>query len=1032
MRRNLLAAIFCFSGFLFISRPFASAADYLGAERVLEKISQKPQSDVATEKLSKTSQLKRDIESFKKRSASLSPEEAAQQWLKLLEQQLNLSPMELQPNLVNRQAPEIFRPDEIWNALPPPAAWDALRKEIEARPQPKGMGATRELGLQLIAHTLTADHAAQTNDLARMEALAAKADEGEGATLVNVIDQMKQYLAENSGNTEAIMNSLERRLVTENYSSEFVIPNLVPLVGEQKAAALLRRIFSSTSIEVTISQGEETKRLARKIALEMVNELKAPQWDLACSLDGGALFEAMEKKFAPGDSVTNQSTVSFPMGSGMNGRMMESRRNISYNQARIYHLLSLVSQGHTKEAVEIAQKLGHTDALYVAADAVQRLDRVGYGKALNDFFYELLSQNPDLPFWDEYIPLAAEVGETDKMLELARKVAAREDLSEKRRDSIRRDMVKALLAADHVDEGVAEIRQILSQSTHKNAEEYAAEMFSRSDLALTLAKIGQLVGNTNWMEDGIQSTRTEIAEMHGQNPEGFENSSETVKGLAKLLMDVGRGPEAESVLTEALAGVNAQDSQETVYPWAESPSRVYLATLVSIYYRAGRYADVLVLFDNAPGWGVKDLADLRDTEVDLAHQHEDSLEDSVRHDAAASLLELGRKEEAARIANAILDDNGSYDPAYEVLLKTGSADLLKRLDELAARDQFETRPLIWKAVLLKQEGKLEEAEVAARKAISIDPSDGAQGPGRRMRAYAVLADIRKARGDEKEADFFRGAVEAIRLSENADRYYEAGLLKQAVAMYEDSLLKFEGAYCIQSRLALRLSELGKHDEAAEHYRRAYELMPDSFGRVESHCFGCEGVFQGTQAQNIADKVFTSLAKSNPEKPQVHYLLGYLREEQGNYAEALSNFRDAVKLDPDYLNAWKHIESVGSQYYLSATDRDSVSLTMLRLDPLGRHGSADFRDVTDLRALWSAVETAERFQPRPVEALYPLPASKAQLEKLKRQAKNRNDFYEMTFIGSSSNRMLSPAEAVLQNAIVARARQLVGGRFSVFD
>ena len=34
-----------------------------------------------------------------------------------------------------------------------------------------------------------------------------------------------------------------------------------------------------------------------------------------------------------------------------------------------------------------------------------------------------------------------------------------------------------------------------------------------------------------------------------------------------------------------------------------------------------------------------------------------------------------------------------------------------------------------------------------------------------------------------------------------------------------------------------------------------------------------------RAQGIAERVFTQLAQKTPEKPQVHYLLGYLREEQ---------------------------------------------------------------------------------------------------------------------------------------------------------
>src|ERR1043166_8285024 len=113
-------------------------------------------------------------------------------------------------------------------------------------------------------------------------------------------------------------------------------------------------------------------------------------------------------------------------------------------------------------------------------------------------------------------------------------------------------------------------------------------------------------------------------------------------------------------------------------------------------------------------------------------------------------------------------------------------------------------------------------------------------------------------------------------------------------MYEHSLNRFADAYCIHARLAVQLSDLGRYQEAEEHYRRAYELMPDSFGRVESHCFGCEGAFEGRKAQSIAEKVFSELAAKRPDKPQIHYLLGYLRKIERRYAEALPEFRKAVQ------------------------------------------------------------------------------------------------------------------------------------------
>src|SRR5207302_312214 len=140
------------------------------------------------------------------------------------------------------------------------------------------------------------------------------------------------------------------------------------------------------------------------------------------------------------------------------------------------------------------------------------------------------------------------------------------------------------------------------------------------------------------------------------------------------------------------------------------------------------------------------------------------------------------------------------------------------LGQLAARDRFEERPLIWKAELLRRAGKLEEAEQAARAAIALDPSDGEQRHGRRLRVYGILADIREARGDAAQAASYRESVRAIRVAEEADRFVEAGLVQRGVRQYEEALGHFAEAYCIQSRLALRLAEEGRFQEAEAHYR----------------------------------------------------------------------------------------------------------------------------------------------------------------------------------------------------------------------
>ncbi|NJM38984.1 MAG: hypothetical protein HC845_14600 [Akkermansiaceae bacterium] len=71
-----------------------------------------------------------------------------------------------------------------------------------------------------------------------------------------------------------------------------------------------------------------------------------------------------------------------------------------------------------------------------------------------------------------------------------------------------------------------------------------------------------------------------------------------------------------------------------------------------------------------------------------------------------------------------------------------------------------------------------------------------------------MDDVLEKRGDADQAKIMRGAVQAIRISERADDWWNAGLLSRAIKQYEESLNAFADAYCIQSRLALRYSQLG--------------------------------------------------------------------------------------------------------------------------------------------------------------------------------------------------------------------------------
>jgi tetratricopeptide (TPR) repeat protein len=802
------------------------------------------------------------------------------------------------------------------------------------------------------------------------------------------------------------------------------LPNIVALVGEEKAEAFLRNALTNYNVTLAIEDSNATAALARKIALQVVDQLKAPQWALVNSLDSLELFEALDKKFTKPAKPAAPAIRGVP--DGLDFMPENGSGDYARAQAETYYLLGLIGASRPKDAVVVAERLARSGRVYLPHEALAAMERAGFVKALDDFFFELLTKDSSLPYWNEYVQLAAKAGSTERMMKLARAAASDENVPKAKRASIHQNLFRALLADGQVDEGAAELKRLLAIDSPTSRME-----MGRGSLGLMLAKLGVLLKRPEWTEEGIRAARASLTNSQ-ENVSNWMDESVS-SSLAHLLLDLKRGAEAEGVLIEALTdAVRKLEARAENSYGEDSKAGNLLASLASLYHGVNRPRDVVALLDNAPYWGAQDLADLFENGIGMemsgayfamrmqVHSAEKSY--PLSYVVAVSLATLGRNAEARAVNQALLAAQPGYDRAYELALKLDGENAVAHMDELFSRDQFEERPLIWKARLLAEKKDFAAAEEVVRRAIAIDPSDGEQGPGDRMRAYAVLADIREARGDQKDAAFFRGVVKAIRLSEEADQFYGAGLLRRAVAMYEESLKSFADAYCIQSRLAIQLAELGLHDQAEEHYRRAYELMPDSFGRVESHCFGCEKAFAGARAQTLAEKIFTELAAKNPNKPQVHYLLGYLRGEQERHADAVPHFRKAVQLDPEYLNAWQKLLGVSSHVRMPASERDQIVFNLLRLDPLRRHISVGWQHVSDLKGLWAALDAANKKQPQKPQSLYPLAASKARLEK-NDTAQGRR-FGRMQFSRMYRNANQSPGAALAQTPYLQAAQQLL--------
>ena len=847
--------------------------------------------------------------------------------------------------------------------LPPAAAWPELERRLRKD------RTLNTAGLDLLGTALAGGD--MTKAIERARARIAQLPTEQRPAMERTLQSIHAMTSaeETKSVIGAFEHDLEERAKLGNTKSKLQIPDLVTLVGRERATQLLARALLLPSTSLTVPVGDETRELAQKLLLEKPSQLRVPQWGLVRAPNAKAVYEAITAQFPEAASSTQSAEdlfasedFDFEADIDYGGMYQEASER---TEAQLHYLVGLIVANEAAKAEQLAMQLLKGGELRNAGMALRELRRQGFSAQLYGFFKVLLERNPALTGWETFFELAAENGKTDEALAVVERALRNKGLSPAARRELMAQRVNALLAADKTGDALVEAERLITAP--ENQEDSLSPF--RADLALKMMNAGRLAGDQKRFRKGVEHAAQQLGKPWTEDAR-YEKSRLTAAFL-KALRQAGLLAEAERTVLAQVQELQSGSNAEMMSAFAitDPRTRSLLVELAGIYYQAGRWDDVLRFVQGVSLWGADDLAA-------LAYES-DSHKVPLGHMVARALLEKGDKAHAKPILEAVLMADGGFDPAYESYVGAFPEGASAFLDELYSRDRFQERPLIWKAVLLVQGGKATEAEAVARKAIAIDPSDGEQGAGHRMRAYAILADALQQRGQLETAEAYRGAIRAIRMSESADELRLAGLHARAIALYTKALDEFSGAYCIQSRLAVELSRAGRHQEAEQHYRRAYELMPDSFGRVESHCFGCEKVFESEKAQGVAESVFQALLKKTPDKPQVHYLMGYLRAEQGRYLEALEFFRAAVAIDPEYLNAWTKLYEAGNHVHLDRGERDLIVMKILALDPQVRHSRPDFQDVTDLKALWRGVAAAQQ-QARPLaKQLLPLTASASQ-------------------------------------------------------
>ncbi|NOY00732.1 MAG: tetratricopeptide repeat protein [Verrucomicrobia bacterium] len=789
------------------------------------------------------------------------------------------------------------------------------------------------------------------------------------------------------------------------------VPKLAQLTTKENAASLLKRVFAIKfeANGLFLNLDDETSQIAVEVLLAEPKLIQQPLWDLIADVKAVPLYEIYATKF-PAAVVSARE-----------------KEDYSWQGAVKWIIASHLLKNEITQAVDVAAENSgkNSNDNWVAGKTSDQMLSQGKGGNLFNFYKSLLEKNPSANVWDSMIDLGARINRSGEVRQLAEALVAKQEQSNpKARSRALNLLADTALADDDVAKGLeylreraalaqTEIDKLLKTAKPKQKQKWQNELqewgYEITGPGEQLQKIGKITKQEEVSKEGSAilrkwymsrlSTSKKDDYDFSDNIEYFIENKEFALAEKYILSRIKSA-------TEKAQEVSKRENYPGNNPFNSPVFSQAPELLVKLYGKVERFQDVVDMFKKWPFWGALDLSQLNARGGNLSF------------DLAKALEKTGDTKTAGEILTAMLlsGDLSNDDDAYAMLLRLQGQKALGLLDELYARDAFEERPLIWKGSLLLKSGKLAEAETVIRKAISIDPSDGEQGKGDRMRVYGVLADILEAKGDKEGSKLFRGVLKAIRIAEDADDVYGAGLTSRGIKQYNEALTHFADAYCIQSRLAKQLNDAGRFEEARVHYRRAFELMPDSFGRMESHCFGCEGVFSGQNAEGIAEQVFTNLIKETPKKPQVYYLLGYLRSAQDRDKEALELFQKAVQLDPDYINAWKKIAGFRESPLLTLATRDQASLALARLDPYGRHGGSSGDTVFDVKGMLKQLESTASGAGEAEGGLFELTATKQFIEKLvdaqiaeageelaKRNGMKREDLIkQMAFQGRNSN------------------------------
>jgi tetratricopeptide (TPR) repeat protein len=879
---------------------------YLGADAILKQLPDSGQDQLRRfSSIRKGSPIPDPLEdarkAYIKEAASLEPKVSAKRWLGLVHDYFVQAARQSQSPGSHTTSVSF---GGVIAALPPPEQWAALNDQIKAdcghNPDAK------QSLLLLLGDALTGNLETQWSDT---KALQSAMDAHRYAqTIFNTKMPARPW---------RIQEVLERRIGdadrTEEYFLSLVhrspaggaigIPDLVPLMGAERATAFIRRLVDNSPFSLVFDG--KSVQIAADVELKDIKQIRIPQWSLACSLDQFRLYEALRARFP-----TWKETYS--------NALMWQDYNITrepFAEATSFYLTHLLLSGQGSDCLKILQKDTGIDVRPPEPLARIFLENPIL-KAFGETLFTEAEKEPNGAKALHLLELSRSFGSSHPRGPLLEKILSHQPDTTTRAQAL--DMLFTTYCYHGEFDHALKIAEAIPQYLKPND-------YNTFDLVRKLIELATVLHRPDILDVALK--------VYAPSDLGSENGLPL--NLIDALIASGKGPEAERF---ALRMLTLEKSPADIF--TSMGSRQGLAGLVHIYTAAGRFKDAMTLINKAPALHGQDASTF------AAGFGFDTSLTPLAYDLYRCLKATGYQGNLDQLLLSILVYHPRFDPGYQALLEQKGEAAFSVLERLRKNDPTSAKALQWEAQFLLNQGRISQAEAKINDAIEKEPYDLLLESGSRAGPYRLRAQIYEEEGKAGQADADRRVADAIVLAEDGAEALDCNARSQAKDKFQEALKKNPKDFYARIYLGATLTDI---PEARNYTRSGLELLPPMVGNGGFPVGADQLIY--VQPLPLAEDAFRAYVRDHPNDPKGHLVLAKTLESEKQLDEAKAEYLLAEQGEPPLLDAVNAIaDRLPSTVPISNAERNWAYLTILRSTRQWSGGGYEV-NVTDYASLY---------------------------------------------------------------------------------